>query len=429
MKTQETFSTQHQQQKHSVRPTSILWLILGPGLIAMIGDNDAGGVLSYVLTGAEFGIGFFIPLILLLGPLTYTVQEMVMRLCIVTQQGFTNLISLHFGRFWARFSLFTLMTNNILSLITEFIGMSAGLAILGVPFAIADIISLACVISIAIFGNYLTKERLAIILGAFNVIFLVISIMTHPSLTKIANAFTHFTIPNHTGSLLLWYIIATIGNAFAPWMIFFQGSAVLDKGMTTKDIPYGRLDTAIGSTCQVIIAVMIILFGAALYTPSGNLLPFLSGPMEIIHAYTVATGPVVADLFAFGLFNAGFLAAFTISTSTAWTFANTLGWANSLNDKPTKAPKFYAIYIGSLCIAAAIVLVPSLPLSLMAVMAQFVSAILIVPSLIFLLLLTYNKRIMGEYANGSTYNMRGWLIVGGITLLSVALVLHVVHLL
>ncbi len=427
METKEASTTKQGKLKHQIRLVTLLWMLVGPGVLAMIGDNDAGGVLSYVLTGAQFGIGFFIPFVLLLGPLTYTVQEMVMRLCIVTQQGFTNLISIHFGRFWSRCSLVTLMINNILSLITEFIGMSAGLTILGIPFVYGDIISLTCVVSLAIFGNYWSKERLALFLGSLNIVFLIISIMTHPSLAAIGHAFTHWSVPPHAGQLLLWYMIATIGNAFAPWMIFFQGSAVIDKGMTINEMSFGRLDTAIGSACQVIIAAMIILFGAALNASSGNLISTLSGPIQIIHAYSTISGSVIAYLFAFGLFNAGFLAAFTISTSTSWTFATTLGWAKSLNDKLSKAPKFYGLYIGSVTLAAATVLIPTLPLNLMAIATQFVSAILIVPSLTFLLLLTYNKKIMGSYANGVVYNTWGWLIVVGITLLSLTLVVHVLN--
>ncbi|GMA58192.1 Mn2+/Fe2+ NRAMP family transporter [Alicyclobacillus sacchari] len=427
MDVQEKIDAPTKRQKSRFQLINVFWIFLGPGLLAMIGDNDAGGVLSYVITGAQFSIGFFIPFVLLLAPLTYTVQEMVMRLCVVTQRSFTTMISERFGTFWAKFSLGTLFLNNILSLITEFIGMSAGLSILGIPFVASDLLSLVIVISIAIFGSYWTKERLALLLGTFNVVFIVVSIMTHPSIARIGNAFSHWSIPSETHTLFLWYIIATIGNAFAPWMIFFQGGAVLDKGMTAKDLRFGRLDTVTGSVSQVLIAAILIICGAALYTPSSNVVDSLSGPLQVIHAYAQHIGIVGADLFAFGLFNAGFLAAFTISMSTSWTFATTLGWANSLNDKVHKAPKFYGMYFGSVTIAALTVLIPSLPLNLMAVIAQFVSAILIIPALLFLLLLVRDRRIMGKYANGITYNIWGWFILAGITILSVLLLYNVVR--
>lgn len=194
MDIQEKIDTPIQRQKPRFQLMNVFWIVLGPGLLAMIGDNDAGGVLSYVITGAQFGIGFFIPFILLLGPLTYTVQEMVMRLCVVTQRSFTALISERFGSFWAKFSLGTLFVNNILSLITEFIGMSAGLSSLGIPFVASDLLSLVIVFALAIFGNYWTKERLALFLGMLNVVFLVVSFMTHPSFTKIEGAFTHWSV-------------------------------------------------------------------------------------------------------------------------------------------------------------------------------------------------------------------------------------------
>jgi len=305
--------------------------------------------------------------------------------------------------------------------------MSAGLSILGIPFVASDLLSLVIVIALSIFGSYWTKERLALFLGTLNVVFLVVSFMTHPNIAKIGNAFSHWSIPAQTHTLFLWYIIATIGNAFAPWMIFFQGGAVLDKGMTVKDLRFGRLDTVIGSVSQVLIAAILIICGAALYTPSSNVVASLSGPLQFIHAYAQHIGVVGADLFAFGLFNAGFLAAFTISMSTPWTFATTLGWAKSLNDKIHKAPKFYGMYIGSVTVAALIVLIPSLPLNLMAVIAQFVSAILIIPTLFFLLLLARDRRVMGKYANSAFYNAWGWFILVGITVLSILLLYNVVR--
>ncbi|QSO46357.1 divalent metal cation transporter [Alicyclobacillus mengziensis] len=427
MDIQEKIDAPTQERKPRFQLMTLFWIVLGPGLLAMIGDNDAGGVLSYVITGIQFGIGFFIPFILLLAPLTYTVQEMVMRLCVVTQRSFTTLISERFGTFWVKFSLGTLLVNNILSLITEFIGMSAGLSMLGIPFVASDLLSLVIVIVLAIFGSYWTKERLALLLGTLNVVFLVVSFMTHPSLAKIGNAFTYWSIPAQTHTIFLWYIIATIGNAFAPWMIFFQGGAVLDKGMTVKDLRFGRLDTVTGSVSQVVIAAILIICGAALYTPSGNVMASLSGPLQVIHAYAKHIGIAGEDLFAFGLFNAGFLAAFTISMSTSWTFATTLGWANSLNDKVHKAPKFYGIYIGSVILAALIVLIPSLPLNVMAVIAQFVSAILIIPALFFLLFLARDRRLMGKYANGTLYNAWGWFILVGIAVLSVLLLYNFVR--
>ncbi|RIV23126.1 divalent metal cation transporter [Alicyclobacillaceae bacterium I2511] len=420
MESPEIEITQKQRKPH-IFPMKLLWLVIGPGLLAMIGDNDAGGVLSYVITGAQFGVGFFIPFVLLLGPLTYTVQEMVMRLCIVTQRSFTQLIQEQFGKWWVTVSLSTLMVNNLLSLVTEFIGMTAGLTTLGLPFAVSDLVSLCLVVVLALAGSYWTKERLALFLGSLNLVFLVVSFMTHPSLSRVAHAFTNWSIPSGVHSLLLLYLIATIGNAFAPWMIFFQGNAVLDKGMTVKDLRLGRLDTALGSFIQVVIAAILILCGTALYGPSHNIVASLSGPAQVIAAYLQHAGPVASDLFAFGLFNAGFLAAFTISMSTAWTFASTLGWARSLDDKWHQAPRFYGIYLGSVVIAALVVLIPSLPLTLMAIVAQFTSAILMIPALIFLLLLVGNQKIMGRYHNRPLYQLWGWVITSGITGLSLVL--------
>lgn len=403
------------------RYTWLFWVLMGPGLLAMIGDNDAGGVIEYAVTGMQFGIGFFIPFVLCLAPLTYTIQEMTMRLGAVTQTGYPRLIFRHFGRGWGYYSIGTLVIENLLTLMTEFIGMTAGLVMLGVPLWIADAGCLSLVVSLALFTGYWTKERLALFVGALNAVFLLIALLTHPSFSAVGRAFASWSIPVGMHSHIVWFVIATVGNAIAPWMIFFQGSAVIDKGITAKQLRMGRIDTLLGSAVQVIIATAIILCGAALY---GRMTPANApDPATIISALSGASGHVAAVLFAFGLFNAGFLAAITISLSSSWTIADAFGWSRSLNDKISGAPKFYAFYVGSLVVAAAAILLPHLPLNFIAVLSQAVGAMVMIPILLFLVLLTSRKSIMGSYANTFLTRIWGGAIVAllmGLTVLLMA---------
>ncbi|WP_231877712.1 NRAMP family divalent metal transporter [Ferroacidibacillus organovorans] len=394
------------------------WLLMGPGLLAMIGDNDAGGVVSYAVTGATFGLSFFIPLVLCLSIVTYTIQEMTVRLGAVTKQGFAKLVYIHFGKGFGRFQMVTLLILNLLTLMTEFIGMTAGLTLLGWPLTLADGVSFLLVVAIAIFTGYFTKERLALLVGALNIVFLIVAILTHPNGATLANALFHWSMPVPHASVL-WFVIATVGNALAPWMIFFQGSAVIDKGVEIRHLKLARIDTALGSIIQVIIAAAIMICGAVLYQHVTSIAS--ASPALLILALAHVAGRFSAILFGFGLFNAGFLASITISLSSSWTIAETLGWARSLNDKLAAAPRFYAVYIGSLALAAGAILIPHLPLNFTAVLAQVAGGVLIAPTLIFLIRLTSNEAVMGAYRNGTFGKTISWTIALALIGLSAAL--------
>lgn len=389
----------------------LFWALLGPGMLALIGNNDAGGMISYTMTGAKFGISLFLPLVFLLAPIGYIVQEMSMRLAAVTRTEYMGLLIRHFGRFWSYSSLLALLLANLMYIMAEFIGMTAGLTILGLPLWASDVVSFILVGSLAVFTGYWQKERLLLFVGALNIVFVVVAYLSHPDPAEIAKVFTTWPdVTLSTESTLMWYIIATIGNNLAAWMVFFQNNATLDKGITAKDLHLGRIDIALGCVAQPLIAAAAILCGAALFGHVDNL--DSSNPTQIIAALTPFTGQLGSTLFGLGLFNAGWLAAITISLSTAWTVSGAFGWPRSLNHKLSEAPYFYALYIGILLIGDAAVLIPNLPLNSISVLTQIVAAILLIPILIFLILLTNNRKIMGNYANGRWNRIWGWTIVG-----------------
>jgi Mn2+/Fe2+ NRAMP family transporter len=396
----------------------LFWALIGPGFIAAMADNDAGGVISYVLTGAHFGIGLFVPLALILAPLTYTVQELSMRLSVVTQEGFSRLAVKRYGRFWGFYHIITLALSNLLILMTEFIGMTAGLALLGVPMWLGCLICLILIVIFVSLAGYWTKERIALLLGALNAIFLVVAWMTHPNMAEIGHAFLTWNVPHALQGGLIFYVLATIGNAIAPWMLFFQGSGSLDKGVTSRELRFARIDTAFGAIISVIISAGIILVGAALFGHVQDIAN--AGPSDIITSLNQVVGRWPAILFGFGLFNAGFLASITISLSSSWSIAGLFGWSKSLNNKITEAPGFYLIYIGSLVIAAGTILIPNLPLNLIAIATQVIGAILMVPLLIFMVMMTSNKELMGQYRTKLFGRIWGWVMVALLTGLSIA---------
>jgi Mn2+/Fe2+ NRAMP family transporter len=376
----------------------IFWALLGPGVLAAIANNDAGGVIAYAVTGAQFGIGLFVPLVICLAPLEYTIQEMSMRLGAATGLGFARAARQRYGKFWGYYHISTLAFENLLTLITEFIGMTAGLVILGIPMWIGASLCLLLVIGFALLTGYWTKERIALLFGFLNVVFLVAAVMTRPSMAAIGHAFAAWNVPEAMRGGLRLYIIATIGNAIAPWMIFFQESGTVDKGVTFQEIRLSRIDTAMGCLLQVVIAAGVIVFGASLFGYVKDIAD--AGPAELIGSLNHVTGRLPATLFGLGLFNAGFLASITVSLSSSWSIAELFGWSKSLNDRIVEAPGFYAIYIGSLVIAAGVILIPSLPLNFIAIVTQIIGGIMMTPLLIFLVLMTSDKALMGAHRTG-----------------------------
>ncbi|WP_446898774.1 NRAMP family divalent metal transporter [Clostridium sp. LBM24168] len=385
----------------------LICTVIGPGFLAAMGDNDAGGLISYCITGVNFGMSFFIPLSICLVLVTYTIQEMSMRLSVVTQKGFTSLIRKYYGNFWTKYNVTTIFIENIFMLITEFIGMSAGLIVLGIPMWMGVAVGLAIVLSVIIFAGYCTKERLSLFIGFLNIIFVIIAFMTHPNVKDIINGFTNLSYTGANENVFL-YIIAIVGNSVAPWMIFFQGNACIDKGIVKDNIRFGHIDIAVGCIVQVVIAVCIIISGAALFGKVNNLDNM--GPAAVITAFSSNIGNLSGILFGLGLFNAGLLASITISLSTAWCVSEAFNWDHSLNLKISEEPKFYAVYIGSVVLAAIIVLIPNLPLNYMAVLTQVMGGFLMAPILIFLLMLTNKKELMGKYVNGLYVNIRAHIV-------------------
>jgi Mn2+/Fe2+ NRAMP family transporter len=378
-------------------------LFLGPGMLAAMADNDAGGIISYTVTGAQFGWAVFVPMTFCLVLITYTVQEMAMRLGVVAGSGYTRLLRKRYGFGWMALQVAALFLENLVILVTEFIGMSAGLELIGFSRLPAVLVSVGLVLSIAMLSGYKAKERFGLLIGMFNLLFLGFAFFVHPEI-GVGESFSHCT-----GEPFWWYTAALIGNAVAPWMIFYQNSAYADKGLKAQYIRNGRLDTIVGCICQVAVAAALIWIGASV----GGQIPNLesAGPVELVRALTQKSGGPAGFLFALGLFDSGLLAAITVSLSSSWSVADAFGWPGSLNDPVNKAPGFYGVYALSVCAAAAVVLRPGLPLNRIAVWAQVAGGILMAPILLFLTLLTSSPEVMGEYAATRGQKIRAWTCV------------------
>ncbi|MDD4628001.1 MAG: divalent metal cation transporter [Candidatus Peribacteraceae bacterium] len=386
------FSRIYYKYRRVMKAIQLFFLISGPGIIVMIADNDAGGITTYAATGAKFGYGL-LWFLALLGPVAYVIQEMTVRLGAVTKRGHAEAIFYAFGPFWGWFALTDLVFLNWLTLITEFIGMTAALSIFGVHPAIT-VLLVCCVMGFMVLrGRYWTWEKLSFFFCALNIIYIPAAFLVHPSISEVVQ--TGF-VPHFPGGFngeLFFFLMANIGTTIAPWMVFFQQSSVVDKGLQEKDIPWGRLDTAVGSLFTILIAFFVVIMtgtllrGVEIQSAEQAALKLMD-----LHRYLGA-------LLAIGLFNAGFLGAICISLASSWSFGEVFGWAHSLNNKVREAPWFYAFYFVMLISAGLVVLIPGAPLVLITLFVQVIATTLLSATLIFLILLLNDGDLMGKYRN------------------------------
>ncbi|MHB1993416.1 NRAMP family divalent metal transporter [Metallibacterium scheffleri] len=379
--------------------------LVGPGLLVMLGDNDAGGVLTYAQTGAAYGLGIFLPMILVLGFIAYIVQEMTIRLGAVTRRGHAELIWKRYGPFWGLFSLVDLVLANILTLVTEFIGIRIGGLAFGIPYAITVPLTLAFVVGTLVFLRYWAWERVALVIAAFNLVFVPLVWMARPDWGAVAQAFAGggWMLPG--GLLSATFLIllsANIGTSIAPWQLFFQQSCVVDKGLLPKDIPASRRDLMLGVTGMVVVAMAVIIIGAVVLSGLPDARDMTAG--AVLHALRLHLGDTAMKLFALGLIEAGLIAAVVITASTAWAIGEALDLPRSLNAKPAQAWRFYAPAVMGTVLAAGVVLFPNLPLGFLNLSVQVIATVFMPAAMLFLLMLLNDKELMGDYANGPLRN-------------------------
>ena len=372
----------------------LLWLLVGPGVLVMLGENDGPSMLSYAATGAKFGIGFFIPFVAITFCMAIIVQEMTVRLGAATHRGHAELIFERFGPFWGWFSMVDLGIGNFLTLITEFIAVRAGLGFFGVPPWIAILIALVILYAALMSHRYWTWERITLAAALFNLIFIPVALMTHPSGHSVAHAFlTWQPLPGFNKDTLL-IVLADIGATVTPWMLFFQQSATVDKGMTTKDIRFGRIDTVLGAALASAAAIATILATAPLFAHQMTADNFQAA--EFAQALQPIIGRFGASLFALGMVEAGIVAAITISASSAYAFGEVAHKPHSLNLPMGEGKSFYAVLSVCAAAAAGIVLIPALPLVYVVLLVNVVAVLAMPPALVFLFMLVNDKEIMGK---------------------------------
>jgi len=383
-------------------------VLVGPGVLAMLGENDGPSMLSYAASGATYGVGFFLPFILLTFAAAYVVQEMAMRLGAVTGRGYGELVFQRFGRFWGWTSAIDLVGTNLLTLITEVIAIRLGMGFFGVPAWGAAACAVALVVVGSWGGRYARWERLAAGLAVFNLMFVAVAVLAHPSAGAIARSIaTWGPLPHAGAQAFLMLVVSNIGATVTPWMLFFQQSATVDKRMTPRDLREGRINTAVGAGLAAVAGCAALVAAAPLFTHHVDMSRYLDGA-----GFAQALRPIIgapgASLFALGLIEAGAVAMLTISASGAYAVGEMArGARRGFDASPGEAPLFHGANIGMAVLAALIVLIPGAPLMAISLNANLLATILMPAALAFLLILGNDRQIMGEHVNGRIANVLG----------------------
>ena len=367
--------------------------VTGPGLIVAFADTEAGSVTTAATSGAQFGYKLILLQLLLIVPL-FVVQEMTVRLGTVTGKGHAKLIREFYGLGWAWVSLGTMLITNIAALVTEFAGIAGAALIFGLPAAPLVIVAALLLIVVIFTASYKRAEVFAFALCLVELLFIPAAFAAHPPVRDIVMKGIFGSQPLTDYSYLL-LIASNIGAVIMPWMIFYQQSAVVDKGLTIKDLGFARFDTALGAVLtQGIMVAIIITTAATLFV---HHIP-VSDAAHAALAFQPLAGRFAGVTFGVGLIGASMLGAFVVSLATAWAFGEAFGWRCSLNDG-LRAKRFSALYVGCVAIAAGIVLIPNLPLIQITVYVEAFNGFVLPIVLGFLLFLVNDKRVIGDRRN------------------------------
>jgi NRAMP (natural resistance-associated macrophage protein)-like metal ion transporter len=393
---------------------------VGPGIIVMVGDNDAGGVATYSQAGQNYGTSLLWVLPLLV-PVLIVNQEMVVRLGAVTGVGHARLIKERFGRFWGLFSVGNLLVLDFLTIVTEFIGVDLALGYFGVSRYISVPAAALGLVVITASGSFRRWERFMLLFVVANFLVIPLAVFSHPRAGPIVHGLLVPGIAGGASSTSVLLIIAIVGTTVAPWQLFFQQSNIVDKRITPRYINYERVDTVIGSLVTVVGACAMVvtcsfafshtaLFGH--FTDAGGVARNLG--RELGHA--------AGALYALVLLNASIIGAAAVTLGTSYAFGDFFGAHHSLHRSFFQAKGFYTSFAGLVAVAAAIVLIPHAPLGLITVGVQALAGVLLPSAAVFLLLLCNDREVLGPWVNRPWLNALTTLIIGVLLVMSLVLV-------
>jgi Mn2+/Fe2+ NRAMP family transporter len=398
--------------------------IVGPGIIVMVGDNDAGGVSTYAQAGQNYGYSLLWTLLLLI-PVLIVNQEMVVRLGAVTGVGHARLIKERFGKFWGWFSVGDLFVLNFLTISTEFIGIGYAAQYFGLSLYIVVPISALILIGITVSGNFRRWERAMFVFVGASLLVIPLVALSHPDPGAALKGFLQPGVQGGFTSDAALLIIAIVGTTVAPWQLFFQQSNVIDKRITPRWLDYEKADTVIGAFVVVIGAACIMMASASAFTGTADFGHF-DNALSLARGLAHHINPVVGAVFALLLLDASIVGASAVTLATSYAFGDIFGLRHSLHRGVREAKVFYGSYTTMVAVAAAIVMIPHAPLGLITTAVQALAGILLPSATVFLVLLCNDRAVLGPWVNRPWLNVAATAIVSALLVLSLVLVISTV---
>ncbi|MBM4409488.1 MAG: divalent metal cation transporter [Chloroflexi bacterium] len=388
---------------------------MGPGLIAGIAGNDAGGVTTYSVIGAQTGLG-----LLWLFPVTIVilaiVQEMAARLGVVTGQGLSDLIRDRFGVRWTVFAMLVLLVANIANTVAQFSGAAAALEIFGVPRLLTVPLTAAAIWALVLFASYRTVERVFLSVAVVFLTYVASAVLAHPDWGAVGRAFVTPSLDLAPATLLL--VVAFVGTTITPYMQFYLQSAVAEKVIGEEELALERADAIGGAVWTNLIAIFIVIATASTIHAAGG---SIETAADAALGLEPVAGSLATSLFGLGLFGASVLAATIMPISTAFVICEAFGWESGVGKPFRDAPTFFGIYTFVLALGALVVLLPGLDPVPVILASQNLQGLLLPIVLVFMVLLVNDARLMGRHRNGRRLNMLAWSAVGLVVVLDLVL--------
>jgi Mn2+/Fe2+ NRAMP family transporter len=401
---------------------AMILAVVGPGFITANVDNDAGGIWTYSVAGAQFGYSLLWAMI----PTTIAlvvVQEMAARMGAVTGKGLSDLIREEFGMRVTFFLMVALVITNFGNIMAEFAGVAASLQLFGISRFIVVPLAAAAVWLLVVQGTYATVEKIFLVASGFYVCYIVAGVLAHPDWRAATTAMV--TTPETSGFRNYGYIymlIGLVGTTIAPWMQFYLQASIVEKGVTARQYRASRWDVIIGCLFAAVVAWFIIVACAATLHAAG--VRGIRDAADAAQALRPLAGDYAYLLFAAGLFNASLFAASILPISTSYAVCEGMGFESGLDKRFHEAPVFYWLYTALIVSGAGVLLIPSFPLAHIMVLSQVVNGVVLPFVLIFMLLLTNDRELMGDYVNSRAFNVIAWVTVAVMIGLTLAMLVY-----
>lgn len=401
--------------RNRFRPFLIIFSIVGPGIITAMVDNDAGGITTYSVAGAQFGYN----LLWVMVPVTIVlilIQEMCARLGVVSGKGLSDLIRESYGVKVTFYVLLALLFANFATVLAEFSGVAGSLEIFYIPRFISVPFAAILVWLVVVRGNYRSVEKIFFAALLVYIAYIVSGFLSKPVWSEVASGVFRPALQFSKDYILI--VIGIIGTTITPWMQFYLQASVVEKGVKIENYRYTKWDVVIGSIVTDIVAFFIIVASAATLFVHGISIQTAGDAAVAIEPFA---GRFAEFLFALGLLNASLLGAIIVSLSTAYSVCEGLGFESGVNKTFREAPWFNGIFTALIVLGAIPAMFPQTPLISVMLISQVINGVLLIPVLIFIVLLINKKWLMGNFVNKPLHNIAVWMTVGILSILSAIL--------